>query len=151
MLAKAEISRPYYRSKLFWCAVVFAASLLVSWWDSNRYAMWFSCRWGPEDHYRGFAVSSENGTVFVTAGRPYQGIIGIYWTGIRYGRTPLTPKGISIKEKQPIYVNWEAKDRLCLGFAHWLIGAFFILIWIIDSALELIAKRWPRNNQSVKS
>ena len=125
---------PYYRSKLFWVGTVVLVSLLASRWDSNRYSTWLSCRWGTDPHYRGFDITSENGTISLSAGRPYQGLFNISWTGVESRRTLSVGKGASNRLATPISFEWEAKDRGNITIAYWLLLSSFMLVWISDFA-----------------
>jgi hypothetical protein len=100
-----------------------------------------SCRWGPVTHYRGFDITSENGTINLSAGRPYQGLFLINWTGIRYSRTLSAPKAYSNEGTTSIYFEWQAKDRCNLTIAYWTILWFIAVVWISGFAW------WHFNNR----
>jgi hypothetical protein len=107
--------------------------LLTSWWDSTQHTTWFACRWGPPHAHRGFGITTSEGGIAIWAGRPYQGLFGISWTGIRFDRAVNPPERRSFGPPYPGAIDLHIADRPTLGAAYWAVVLSYmaILAWFL--------------------
>ena len=103
--------------------------LLINWWDPMRFNNWAACRWGPPSAHRGFGVITGEGAIAIWAGRPYQGIFGVSWTGVRCDRARRMGASRSLGPLAPLAIDWQADDRPSLVVAYWMLVIVYVLSW----------------------
>lgn len=103
--------------------------LLANWWDSTRNRSWLACRWGAPHAHRGFGISTGEGEIVMWAGRPYQGLFGIHWTGFRFDRAQGDPDRRSIGPIYPASIDWNVADRPTLTVSFWTTVVCYMAVW----------------------
>ena len=103
--------------------------LLGNWWDSTRHTTWYACRWGPPHAHRGFGVTTAEGVISAWAGRPYQGLFGIHWTGIRFDRAENSADRRGFGPPYPAAIDLHIADRPTVGVAYWTVVLCYVGSW----------------------
>ena len=124
--------RACFRTRLFWFGLPGIAFLAWVWVDSVKTAHEVSCRWILFDHYAGIGLTSSPNRMGVWMGRPYIGIFGMPYSGVRWHRSSVSPDRTRIDKPGPWEARVEGMDRarVRVVFDSWFVITVYLGVWI---------------------
>lgn len=134
--------RGWWRSRLFWLGVPGLIFLGWLWVDSHSQHIWASCRLLTSSSYFGVGFLSKPDRLSGWIGRPYIGLFGTPFSGVRIESQPLR-SALMTNDPGPWKFGVEGADkgRLAFEFDLWFVLLVYCTIWLLACFLWQRRKR----------